>query len=69
MKERLTAYGIALGGISLLAGLFYLMIKYPPPIIIREDIPHPQYYSPYPHIELEHRFYLESKLLDFRRTA
>ena len=69
MLKSLLQYGIYIIGISILSGLLYLMFKYPPIIPNPSESPIPPIYSPYPSLELEHRMYLESKLLEYRRSA
>lgn len=61
--------GTTIIGISLLSGLLYLIVKYPPVVPVPVDGNIPPVYSPYPGMELEYRMYLEEKYLEYRRSA
>ena len=68
-KITLLQYGTIISALAVLTGFMYLIVKYPPAIPLPIDGDTPPVYSPYPGVELEYRLYLESRLLEYRRTA
>ena len=69
MLKTFMQFGAYIIGISLLFGLIFLMLKYPPVIRVPVDgVPYPEY-QPYPGAEHEYRIYMEERYLEYRRTT
>mgnify|MGYP003321940939 CR=1 FL=1 len=68
-KETLLQYGTIISALVVITVFIYFVIKYPPAIPLPVDERYPPIYSPYPGTELEHRLFLETRLLEYRRTA